>query len=182
MESKIYRLMISLSGTKPLIWRRLETFGRTTLDELHHILQVAMGWHDRHLHQFYLPSGPFGSPDPYTWHPLENEESTRLDEILQKENDWLIYEYDPGDGWLHDLILEKVHPEEQAHGRYPRVTGGERACPPEDCGGVMGYEALLEVLANPDHPKHETLKKYFGGEIAPEVFDIRVANCMFHDD
>jgi hypothetical protein len=69
----------------------------------------------------------------------------------------MLYGYDFGDGWIHDIVVEKLLPPVLGRRRYPAVTGGGRACPPEDCGSVSGYYHLLEVLSNPAHPEYEEL-------------------------
>jgi hypothetical protein len=110
----------------------------------------------------------------------ENEDEYRLDQILRKPKDRMIYEYDFGDGWEHDVVVEKLFPVVPGPGRYPTVTGGRRACPPEDCGGIPGYYHLLDVLKNPSHPEHEELLEWSGGDYEPEKFDAQEVNRAFH--
>jgi Plasmid pRiA4b ORF-3-like protein len=86
-----------------------------------------------------------------------------------------VYEYDFGDGWEHVVLLEKVLPPEQGVD-YPRCTAGKRACPPEDVGGVWGYESFLETIRDPSHPEHDDMLEWAGGEFDPEQFDLNAAN------
>jgi hypothetical protein len=92
----------------------------------------------------------------------------------------MVYEYDFGDSWEHEVLVEKVVPAEKGRGRYPLVTAGKRASPPEDCGGIPGYYQLLEVLGNPRHPEHEEMLEWCGGEYDPDEFDLQEVNRIFH--
>lgn len=180
MKSKAYQLKITLDGIQPPIWRRLEVLGNATLDELHDIFQVAMGWCNCHLHQFTAEGTHYGPEDPEAWEPMVDEKSARLDQVLPKQGDRMIYEYDFGDGWTHKVVVEEIKPADSGSKRYPLVTGGKRACPPEDCGGVFGYGDLLQVLADPKHPEHEEMKEWCDGDFDPEAFDMQQANRLFH--
>ena len=171
METKAYQLKVTLRHTKPPIWRRLEVRGDTTLGHLHDVLQVAMGWTDSHLHQFVVDGAIYGTPDPDWDVDVKNEARVRLDEVLRKPKDALVYEYDFGDGWEHTVVLEKVLPREPGRHRYPVVTAGRRACPPEDCGGVHGFYRMLEILGDPAHPEHEEMLEWTGDEYDPTHFD-----------
>ncbi len=176
METKVFQLKVKLRHSMPPIWRRLEVRGDMTLGELHVVLQVAMGWTNSHLHAFVASGRRYGAPDWGIGLDLEDEDNTRLDQVLRKPKDKLVYKYDFGDGWVHDVVVEKVLPIDSGGRRYPLVTGGRRACPPEDCGGIFGYYRLLEVLGQPDHPEHEEMLEWLGGEIDPERFDVEEIN------
>jgi len=180
MEPKAYQLKVTLRGTRPPIWRRLEVKSDTKLSTLHQILQVVMGWTDSHLHQFIAKGKYYGTPDPDFFVDRENERKVRLDQVLKKPKDRMVYEYDFGDSWEHEVVVEKVVPAEAGRGRYPLVTAGKRACPPEDCGGIPGYYRLLEVLGNPRHPEHQEMLEWCGEEYDPEGFDRQEVNRTFH--
>jgi hypothetical protein len=83
----------------------------------------------------------------------------------------LIYEYDFGDGWEHEILLEKVLRPDPAV-QYPRCLGGARACPPEDCGGAGGYADFLQAISDPDHEEHDEYLDWIGGEFDPEEFEL----------
>jgi hypothetical protein len=134
-----------------------------------------MGWHDSHLHQFRQGSTYYGVPDPEFPPERKDERRIRVSQVLRSPKDKMIYEYDFGDGWEHEVVLEKML-QPEAGQRYPRVIAGKRACPPEDCGGVGGYYHLLEVLADPKHPEHRDLMEWCGGGIDPDFFDLKDTN------
>ncbi|TWF75618.1 pRiA4b ORF-3-like protein [Pseudonocardia hierapolitana] len=159
-----YRVRVDLTGTKPPLWRRLELASDMHLDELHDVLQIAFGWTDSHLHRF--SAGP-STYDPDTEHylsPFEVEEGergtpeseVRIDEVLADVGDTLYYVYDFGDDWLHSLKLEAVLPRDDTAPRAA-CTAGRRPGPPEDCGGVPGYE-LFDAATDPTHPHHSAAR------------------------
>lgn len=173
---------VKLEGGRPPIWRRIQILCDATFWDLHVAIQDAMGWFDRHLHEFRLatrlrsdtpcigiPDDEFPESDPVfrdTWPGWEIPVSALLNLAMRKA----IYTYDFGDGWEHTVVLEKILPREPDT-VYPRCVGGRRACPPEDCGGIPGYEELLEVLADPDHPQREERLSWVGPDFDPDRFD-----------
>ncbi|MDN5933435.1 MAG: plasmid pRiA4b ORF-3 family protein, partial [Pseudonocardia sp.] len=163
-----YRIKVTLRGVRPPIWRRLLVPSDTTLAGLHDVLQVAMGWLDGHLHMFTVGDRLFGPPDPDADPGQRDEATVRLDELLRATGDRLRYEYDFGDGWEHDVVLEAV---ETGPSAAPRCTAGRRACPPEDCGGPGGYAELLAALGDPGHPEHAERVEWVGPHFDPAAFD-----------
>ena len=148
----VYQLKVRLLDSPVRIWRRVQVESSITLERLHRVLQVVMGWTDDHLHGFRLPQ-----PGRAGWRrcclPVESddEKRTRLAEVLRHAKDSFLYEYDFGDGWEHEIILQRVlSPSPTA--LYPMVVDGRGACPPEDIGGVSGYSHFLEVINDPQHP------------------------------
>ena len=175
----IYELKVTLRGTKPLIWRRFRVRSDVTLLKLHQILQTVMGWTDSHLHQFIVGDTYYGPDDPKLIGVRQDEKKVRLSEILKKPRGRIVYEYDFGDGWTHDVVLEQVV-EFEPGAKYPYVVKGEGACPPEDCGGVQGYYRLLEVLSKPDHPEHQEMQEWVGDGFSPDAFDRNEVNIKLH--
>jgi hypothetical protein len=172
--ARIYQIKVTLKWSKPPIWRRLQVRGDTKLGKLHQILQITMGWWDEHLHAFEAGGVAYGEPDPDFPSDLRQERNVRLDKIAQ-EGDTFRYEYDFGDSWVHEMKVEKMlNPEPGV--RYPRCLAGKRACPPEECGGVPGYERMLEIVANPKDEEHEEIVEWLGGEFDPEAFDLDGVN------
>jgi hypothetical protein len=173
---QIYQIKITLQGSDPPIWRRIQVRGDTPLDRLHGIIQVVMGWTNSHLHQFIVGETYFGPPDPYYDEPtMSDETESRLSQITRHEGSAFLYEYDFGDSWAHELLVEKIALPEQS--TYPVCLAGERACPPEDVGGVWGYEGFLEAIRDPDHSEHEDYLEWIGGEFDPEAFDLEGVNA-----
>ncbi len=171
---KIYQLKITLKHIKPPVWRRIEVPADIKLGKLHDVIQIAMGWTDSHLHAFIADKITYGTPDPDFGGGTKSERNVRLDSIV-KEGGRLLYEYDFGDGWEHGIKVEKVLDADAAT-HYPRCTDGKRACPPEDCGGPYGYEELLTAIGDPDHPEHNNMIEWIGGEFDPEAFELAQIN------
>lgn len=175
----VFRLKVTLRGSKPPIWRRFLVPGDLTLKRLHDCLQMVMGWTDSHLHQFEAGGVRYGTSDREFGAERVSENRTRIDQVLVRPKDRMSYEYDFGDGWVHDIVLESILPAEP-DGRYPLIEAGKRACPPEDIGGIYGYGDFLDAIADPGHPEHEELMEWIGGSFDPESFDVRQANLAIH--
>ena len=132
-----------------------------------------MGWENYHLHQFIVGNAYFGEPDPDF--DAEDDRKVKLIQIVRTEKQKFTYEYDFGDDWRHEILVEKIHqPEPRV--RYPVCLKGKRACPPEDCGGVWGYDDLLEIIKDPDNEEYEEMMDWLGGEFDPEAFDLDSIN------
>ena len=171
--ASIYQLKITLRYIRPPVWRRVQVPTDIMLAKLHRIIQVAMGWYDSHLHQFIVGETYYGVPsiDEFSELELKDERRARLNQVLSKPKKKIIYEYDFGDGWEHEILLEKILQPDPAV-RYPRCVDGARACPPEDCGGTGGYENFLVAIRDPDHEEHDEYLEWIGGEFDPEEFDL----------
>ena len=178
----VHRVKVTLRGSKPPIWRRLEVPSGITLHKLHHVIQAAIGWQDYHLWVFETPSGDYGLPDPELGH--RSAASKKLESIARQRGDRLRYTYDFGDGWDHDIVVEEVVTAEPGVS-YPRCVTGRRAGPPEDCGGVWGYQDLIDVLANPAHKEHAERVEWLGlasaAEFDPARFDLDNVNNALSD-
>jgi hypothetical protein len=173
--SAVYQLKVTLRHVRPPIWRRVLVPSGLTLARLHHVLQIAMGWTNSHLHAFQVGELTYGMSDLDSDLDFEPEEKARVGQVLPGEKSRLVYEYDFGDSWEHEVLVEKVLPPEAAP--QPQCVDGRRACPPEDCGGVSGYAFLLEVLADPKHPEHEGMREWAGEDFDPEHFDAADVNA-----
>ena len=120
----------------------------------------------------------YGESDPEMGMDRENERRVRLGEVLQKPRDRMVYEYDFGDGWEHDVVRES-NASSAAGSSNPRVVAGQGACPPEDVGGLGGYYGFLEVMRNPKHPEHQDMLEWCGGPLDPDAFDLDEINACF---
>jgi hypothetical protein len=176
---EIYQLKVTLLGTRPPIWRRLLVPADSTLEDLHHVLQAAMGWLDCHMHDFQIGQKMFGKPDPdesFMGQPTTASESTaRLFRVLGKAGAKAVYSYDFGDGWEHRITVEKVLAPEPGRA-YPACIDGKRRCPPEDCGGVYGFYSLLESIGDPEHEQYAEMIDWLGENFDPEAFSIDEVN------
>jgi hypothetical protein len=171
----VYQLKVTLKNSKPPIWRRIQVTCDTPLDKLHLILQTVMGWENYHLHQFKIGPDYYGVEDPEFEFDGENETQFDLSEVVFGVKMKFLYEYDFGDGWEHEIVVEKIlQPEAGVH--YPVCLTGKRACPPEDCGGIWGYGSLLEAIANPEHPQHDEMVEWLNEDFDPEAFDLQAIN------
>lgn len=173
----LYQLKITLKWSKPPIWRRILVRQNMRLDRLHTVIQCVMPWTNSHLHRFVVGSVYYGVPDPESAiADVLNEKRYTLADLAPALKSNFIYEYDFGDGWAHEVVVEKVLPPD-AEFKHPVCLAGAKACPPEDCGGMGGYYNLLAALANPKHPDHEHLTEWLGGEPwDPERFDLAETN------
>ena len=168
----IYQLKVGLRGATPPIWRRLEVPADISLARLHRIIQVAFAWDDSHLHVFQTPYGEFGIADAELGHRAEAP--VTLEQVAPTARSAIRYTYDFGDDWEHDVVVEKVLDRDSTVS-YPRCTGGRRAAPPEDCGGIWGYADLAQALTDPTHPGHEDMLEWLGlsdaADFDPAEFD-----------
>lgn len=181
--SPIFQIKVTLLGTKPPIWRRILVRATMDLGTFHHVLGAVMGWQGGHLHEFSARGLTWGPRDfvEDSWDDGEgplDEETALVADLFTRAKSKACYLYDFGDSWDHDLLLEKMldpAPMESV----AVCTGGARACPPEDCGGVWGYGHLLQALADPNHPDHEEKLEWLGGPIDPEAFSLDQVNATF---
>ncbi len=173
----VYQLKVSLRGAKPPIWRRLLVPADISLARLHVTIGAAFDWHGGHMHVFETVYGDFGRADRELGHRADG--SVTLEQVAPEVRAKFRYTYDFGDDWVHDIVVEKVLDPDPSTA-YPRCTGGKRAAPPDDCGGIWGYEELVEVLADPAHPEHEKRLEWLGltaaSRFAPDAFDMEAVN------
>lgn len=165
------QLKITLSGTQPPIWRRIEVPADYSLVQLDAVIQIAMGWDNSHLHRFEIGGVTYSyqlEEDPWSDQQFGDEFGRTVGEATRRRRKFH-YEYDFGDGWRHEIQIEKRTRDQPVSG--PRLLDGARACPPEDCGGVWGYANLVEAVGDPKHPEHEDLLDWVGGSFDPAVFD-----------
>ena len=148
----IYQVKITLQHIKPPIWRRVQT-NDCSLDELHDIIQVSMGWEDEHMYAFVIEGEEYGNPNLGSDFEYDSR-FVRLSEAVEEGHTRFRYDYDFGDDWKHVIDIEKTLPAEEGV-RYPQCVKGERACPPEDCGGPYGYPYFLDRIQDPKHDEHE---------------------------
>lgn len=177
--SLILKLRVTLAGSKPAVWREVEVPSPMTLAALHDVLQVLMDWEDYHLWCFELGGRRFELPDPdgmsFDKTRPEDARRARVGGLLTRKNQVLDYYYDFGDGWCVKISL-LASGEAVPEMRYPRCVAGERAGPPEDCGGVGGFARLLAAHKNPRTEDDRELLEWAGEDWEPGAFDLAAVN------
>jgi len=176
MTKQVYQLKITLVESKPKIWRKILVNPDVLLVDLHRIIQTTMGWTNSHLHQFNDGNYDY-APKEFELEYSKNSRTVKLNKLMKKEKDVLLYEYDFGDGWEHEIILEKIIEEDEKN-QIPRCIDGKQNCPPEDCGGIWGYEDLLKVIKDKKHDEYEKMMEWLGEEFDPDYFNINEVNKL----
>ena len=171
----MYQLKITIDGIAPPIWRTNRVPETFSLNKLHHIIQLSFGWTNSHLYMFGEYENKIG--DPILWeddeYPTLWDKKVKIKDVLQNVGDELKYEYDMGDGWEHMVVLERI---EDGGSKIARCHDGARAAPPEDCGGIDGYQELIHHRYHPEKDGYIELIEWLGDEYDPELFDLKVVN------
>jgi hypothetical protein len=171
---RVLQLRITLEDIRPVIWRRVLVPGSVHLNRLHDMFQAAMGWTDSHLHQFRVDGLLYGMHfDDYPEEELDETEATVIGAVGEVRR--FFYDYDFGDDWNHEVVVEEVTSWPWGL-KHAVCLDGQRACPPEDVGGPPGYADFLEVLADPDHEEYEHFMGWSGGSFDPEEFSLAATN------
>lgn len=175
LQLTVHELQVTLLDVSPPVWRRLRVPSAVTLSALHSILQVAFGWQDAHLHEWRVGGRTYGLADEESWgEDLADESSAVLGELAPADS-VLHYDYDFGDGWEHLVEVLAVEPYDPT--RPPvLLLAGARAAPPEDSGGPLGYEHLLDALADEDDPEHDEMMEWVGDGFDPDELDVQAVN------
>lgn len=162
---RVYAIKVTLLGTRPPIWRRFLVESDITLGQLHSTLQIVMGWTNSHLHQFMLQK-------------RKQADRAKLGDLIGSPGSKLLYEYDFGDGWQHELLLEEILNADEAFQR--KCLAGARRCPPEDCGGPYGFRELLDALNDTSHTEHESFCEWLEDGFDPQDFSLEEVNRRLH--
>ncbi|PPK84118.1 pRiA4b ORF-3-like protein [Neolewinella xylanilytica] len=164
----IFRLKIVLDGSRPPVTRLVLVDNGVSQLQLHHIIQAAMGWRGTEQFQFY----------PGMRQDLPSSGEITLGDMFAEAGDHCGYEFDT---WYHDLeLIGRERPEGRRS--YPVCIAGERACPPEDIGGVAAYNDMIEILNQPDHPDYEEMAGWLTQDFHPDAFNIDQANLRLSRD
>lgn len=174
-NTAIYTLRVELQHIEPLIWRRVHVTTDISLQKLHDVLQVVMGWTDSHLHSFHIGDRGYTNSDEAADLNMLPAKGQNLGALLGTTIRHSIYEYDFGDGWEHRIVVEATSAP-VADWPYPLCVAGERACPSEDIGGPPGYEEFLKAIADPKQEEHDEMLVWVGGAFDPDGFDINCVN------
>ncbi len=162
---RVYAIKVTLVGAKPAIWRRFLVECDITLRQLHSTVQVVMGWTNPHLHHFIFLK-------------RKQPDAAKLRDVMGSPGSKLLYEYDFGDGWQHELLLEEILDGDESFQQI--CVAGAQCCPPEDCGGPYGYRELLDALNDTSHPEHNWFCEWLGDGFDPEHFSVEEVNRRLH--
>ncbi len=172
-------LRLTLEDVEPVVWRRVVVPSETKLPKFNRMLEAAMGWEGYHLHMFRIGDLRFGPPDLDDLGMIDERKIT-VAQLLPNLGSELMWDYDFGDGWSHHVVVEDGDDPETTGQLRPRCLEGERACPPEDCGGPWGYMDLVQVMADPAHEEHQDLMEWLPPDFDPDAFDPASANRRLH--
>ena len=175
MAARYYLLRIRLLDIEPEIWRKFIVPSSITLDRLHDVIQIVMGWTDSHLHEFKIGKKRYTEYPEYEDDGLECGKY-RLGDLIKQKNRIFDYLYDFGDGWKHDVTLEENRYFLPQDSFEITCIDGERACPPEDVGGAMGYFEFCEAISDHAHEEHEGYVEWLGRDFIIEKFNIDDVN------
>ena len=169
--NQLVQLKISLEKTKPAIWRRIIVDSSISFFELHHTIQLVMGWTNSHLFEFKVNGYTLGrlSQEPEFNEKLIDSCTATLEPVLS-ESEKFSYIYDFGDYWKHEILVEGFFSKEPGK-TYPACIEGELCCPPEDCGGIPGFYHLQEISKNKKHPEYKETLTWLGKSNSFEHFD-----------
>ncbi len=171
----VHELTVTLLDVSPPVWRRVRVPSPLSLSVLHAVIQIAMGWEDIHLHEWRIGEVTYGPPDEQSWGESIGDESSVILTEVGPPDSAFSYFYDLGDGWEHLIEVNAVTPYDAS---VPPLfcLAGDRACPPEDSGGPVGYEHVLDALSDPGDAEHEDTVAWLGDRFHPEDLDLAVIN------
>ena len=170
----VHTLRVTLLSVEPTVSRRFVVPSETKLPKFNRMLETVMGWEGYHLHMFEIEDLRIGAPDEDDDDVIDERRIT-VKQLLPRVDSRLRWAYDFGDNWQHEVVSEAIE-QPSSNVRYPMCVDGERAGPPEDCGGVGGYEHLVAVLGDPSHEEHEFLTEWAPPGFDPAVFVLVAAN------
>ena len=175
MNERFYMLKIQLLDIEPAIYRRFVVPAGITLDRLHNVIQIVMGWTNSHLYEFTIGN------NRYTQYPQSREDGLAcsrycLADLIKQKGLTFHYLYDFGDSWEHEIVLEDSHYFNPQAKTELACLEGEQACPPEDVGGIPGYFEFCNALNDPNHEEHESYMEWTGGDYNSENFDVDAVN------
>ncbi|HML73193.1 MAG TPA: plasmid pRiA4b ORF-3 family protein [Anaerohalosphaeraceae bacterium] len=175
MKERLYLLKIRLLEIEPEIWRRFVVPDTITLDRLHDVIQIVMGWTDSHMHKFII------GKKSYTEYPESKEDGLvcgkyHLGDVIKQKGNAFSYRYDFGDCWDHEVIIEKNNYLNPKLSSSIECIEGARACPPEDVGGTPGYYEFCKAINDVSHKEHDNYLGWCGGEYDSEAFDMNKIN------
>lgn len=177
LNERIARIHIKLDHIKPVIWRRVEVPITTSLKGLHDVIQAVMLFEDYHLFEFNAGGRRYAVPDP-EWdigRETYAARNVRIGALVARGIETFDYTYDFGDDWRHSITVEAVMDADPAV-EYPRFVDGNRRAPPEDVGGLSGFEEFLDAMTKLRHKQHRQVVEWYGGPFKPEDISVATIN------
>ena len=174
----IYQLKIELQDIKPKIWRRIQVNSEISLNELHHIIQISMGWTNSHLFSFIIDNVEFTVKE-YDDDDVKYADARKYKLKKLKIDGPFEYLYDFGDYWEHEITVEK-----KIDGKKlinPICLEGEGRCPPEDVGGTHGFEEFLEIMKDKSHPERDSYIEWYGSVFDSDNVELEKVNEQLAD-
>ena len=170
MPATVHTLKVTLRDVSPPVWRLLEIPSEMTLGDLSSALVEAMGWEGYHLHLFTADGTAYWPPGNGNWFDdYEDEAQHQVGDVLPRSRMTMEWEYDLGDSWKHDIVVQSIAPASPG-APLPRCIDGSGACPPEDCGGSWSYADLVDAVGCADHPRHGEAVETLGESYDPSYF------------
>lgn len=182
--TKAIQIKITLLDVKPPVWRRLLIKDDITLNQLHYNIQAAMPWTNSHLHEFEIKKqyyAPLSEYDDIDGVEDRKDTDIPLSSLNLIEGDKILYIYDFGDYWCHQILIEKFTPVDDTQ-VYPVCIKASRACPPEDCGGFSQYIELQQQLADKSHPEYDDAVESLGDNFDPAYVSLEDINEALHSE
>ena len=173
----IYQLKVTVKGIDPIIWRRIQIRSDITLVRLHRIMQMLMDWSSYHLYQYQIADKTHGPKDiDDDVYGYKKSVSIKMKNAFHSD-DSITYEYDFGDGWEINILLEKILPA-RIQAEDAICIDGARHGPVEDSGGPFGYQDKLNILKNKNHPEYKEIRNWIGKKYDPEEFNLAEMNLI----
>jgi len=171
-----FTFKIELMDTQPLVVRSFSIASESSMYLLHHVIQEVMGWKNYHLYQFTFDNLTIADKRLVSDElgPVTDAKTIMVEDICTKKGAILNYEYDFGDGWEHQIELMEIS-NQPVNALLPIIISGQNACPPEDCGGVGGYEELKKVLLDPGNEENKDMLEWVGYKFNPQEFNKKSA-------
>ena len=169
----IYQLKIELKDIKPNIWRRIQVDSNISLNELHHIIQISMGWTNSHLYSLIIDNIEYTVKEyDAEYVQFANARDYTIEKVrIDGDFDYL---YDFGDRWEHRIQIEKKIEGERLID--PICLDGEGKCPPEDVGGINGFIEFVKIIRDESHPERESYIEWYGSVYDPNKVNFEEIN------
>lgn len=175
MTVPFFLLKITLAEASPEIWRKFVVPKSISLDRLHDVIQIVMGWQDYHQYEFVFGEKHF-TEFPQKGDTFKFSSRAILGNLVKRKGATFSYIYDWGDDWEHKLVVEETKVDPRLIREPLFCTAGERVCPPEDVGGILGYQEFCEAMSKSKHPRHKELKEWYGKPLDAESFNLTLVN------